>query len=431
MFPRNDTQMDDTVMTSRTPGAPLPNREFAPPCDRLPARWPFDGVLAIEGGELAASDDRVQGHAALGGRPDRFPRVDLGFVTDGETLVPVHCGLHRKPDPESYWDIMAGEGCIWSTQGGDGPDRACFPFQLSCERENDSHHGLARFSWDGRRVTDLVVQVVTETLPDHLPERLDLWGGLEAAFRGPARPAGRHDPWLLHGIEELEDRVPRHLMEALLKDPFRESEIVSGLAMDGRIYTTGIRTRHGPWPFPYAMRFGIWSATKAAFGTTALMRLACHLGPDVAETRITDVLDITARHDGWNDVTIRNCLDMATGIGTAGRDPEPVDIYADNLTQPGFRLGGRRRDRKLSRLSAVVCCPKPRGQARRGVILSLLSLGTGNVRTLPGPGSVHGRSGDGCVVEAASRRACRSLLHGRRWRVPSGRHGTGGHEPHP
>ncbi len=343
MFLPNDTQMDDTVMTARTPDAPLPNSEFAPPRDRLPARWSFDGVLAIEGGELSASDGRVQGHAELGGRPDRFPRVDLAFVTDGEALVPLHCGLHRKPDPESYWDIMAGQGCVWSTQGGDGRDRACFPFQLSCERENDSHHGLARFSWDGRRVTDLVVQVVTETLPDHLPERLDLWGGLKAAFRGPgrpARPARRHDPWPLHRIEELEDRVPRHLMEALLKNPFRESEIVSGLAMKGRIYTTGIRTRHGPWPFPHAMRFGIWSATKAAFGTTALMRLACHLGPDVAETRIADVLDVTARHDGWSDVTIRNCLDMATGIGTAGRDPEPVDIYADNLTQPDFASAG-------------------------------------------------------------------------------------------
>lgn len=299
MIGRDGARMDE----------PWPIDMFAPPADRRPCRHPFNGVLAIDGSPLAASDASARADFALGGGVTRFPGVNLAFRTEGDALLPAHRELHRRPDPQSYRDIMVGEGCIWRGEGA--CDIESFPFQLSCERENDSHHGVARFAWDGAWVCDLVVQVVTETLPDHIPERLDLWGVAQASFReaaGPLPAPGRHDP-------------------------MRESEITSGLVIDGRIYTTGFATRHGPYPFPHAMRFGIWSATKAAFATTALMRLAHHLGPGVAETRIVDVLDVTADHDGWRDVTIRHCLSMATGIGTAG---ETGDIHADNLTGPEY-----------------------------------------------------------------------------------------------
>ncbi len=321
MIARDGTRMD----------GPWPIGLFAPPADRRPCRHAFNGVLVIDGSPLAASNAAAHADFALGGSVTRFPGVALAFRTDGDALLPVRTGLHRRPDPQSYWDIMVGEGCIWR---GDGAwDTASFPFQLSCERENDSHHGVARFAWDGTQVRDLVVQVVTETLPDHVPERLDLWGAAGASFRETAGLASvpvRRDPMPVHDICEI---ASPDMLEELLGDPLRESEITSGLVIDGHIYTTGFATRRGPYPFPHAMRFGIWSATKAAFAATALMRLACHLGPGVAETRIADVLDVTAHHDGWRDVSIRHCLCMATGIGTAGRTG---DIHADNLTGPQY-----------------------------------------------------------------------------------------------
>ncbi len=304
---------------------PLAAAAFMPPADAAPPRRPLDGVLAIEGAVLEAADGRVRLHFPLDGRPDRFPRVDLAFATQGGALVPADV-FHRRPDPASYWDIRAFEGRLWSSP--DGRDRACFPFRLSCERENESHLGLARFAWDGEQVSELFVELVTETQPDHLPEDLDLWGALDAAFH-PRRQtitprSGK--PWPLHSMAELEGLVP----DSFLDPP--AGGIVSGLAVDGRIYATPIRTRHGPWPFPRAASFGVWSVTKAAFGTTALLRLARLLGPGIADTRIADVLDVTAAHDGWRDVTIRHCLDMATGIGTAGRNASPPDIHVDNVT---------------------------------------------------------------------------------------------------
>jgi hypothetical protein len=66
----------------------------------------------------------------------------------------------------------------------------------------------------------------------------------------------------------------------------------------------------------------------------ALMRLSHHLGSDIGDTLVRDVVDVTAEHDGWQDVTVKHCLSMATGIGTALPEREPVDIHADNRTGP-------------------------------------------------------------------------------------------------
>ena len=329
--------------------APFPNDAFAPPPGAGPARRPFEGVLRIAGGTLAASDAAVFGHFAMDGRPERFPAVALAFTSDGDELLPLERGLVRRPDPESYWDLMVGPGRIWS-EPGDDSGHAAFPFQLSNERENDSHHGLARFRYDSDGAGGLAVQVVTETEPDHLPERLDLWGRLEtAAVPGEPEGAGacraerkaeRAGEHPIRPIRDLADRVGVDLVEALYHGAGSDTEIVSGLVVDGAIYATGVHTRHGAYPYPRAMRFGLWSATKAAFGTTALLRLAMHLGPGIAETRVRDAIEVAAGHDGWNDVTIRDCLDMATGVGTAGREAGPADIYADNLTEPAFAEAG-------------------------------------------------------------------------------------------
>ncbi|MBT5434625.1 MAG: hypothetical protein P8Q36_07945 [Alphaproteobacteria bacterium] len=326
--------------------APTDNAAFLPADDAGAAHLAFEGVLKIEGVELISSDPRLLGDFVLAGRPERFPSVALAFTSLDNELVPLHRGLHRKPDPQSYWDIMVGTGQIWSEPGDGGKNRAVFPFQLSNEHENDSHHGLASFLYDEAGISQLVVQKVTETEPDHLPEGFDLWGRLVASRKGSdqggaasareARTRERDAALPIRSIEELRGAVGDALIDAVFEGTGSDTEIASGLVFDGTIYSTDVRARHGTFPYPRSMRFGLWSATKAAFGTTALLRLAQHLGPEIAETRIGDVVDVTASHDGWAGVTIRHCLMMASGIGTAGLVTEPLDVYADNLTEPDF-----------------------------------------------------------------------------------------------
>ncbi len=323
---------------------PVPNTAFEPAGDNAQAHHNLHGLLRLTGTMLESNEPRLQGPFVHAGNALRFPTVDLAFTSANGELLPLHRGLHRKPDPESYWDIMIGPGRIWSEAGDQGRSRAAFPFQLSNEHENDSHHGHACFLFDEDGISDVIVQKVTETEPDHLPEGFDLWGRIPARFvsdkalvAGPALHARRAEIAGEHPIrpvEDLADTVGSDLIEALYQGTGSDTEIVCGLVMDGTIYATPVRTRHGDFPYPRAMRFGLWSATKAAFGATALLRLAQHLGPDVADTRVRDVVAVTADHDGWHDVTIRDCLNMASGIGTGSPVAEPVDIYADNLTEP-------------------------------------------------------------------------------------------------
>lgn len=323
--------------------APADNAAFLPPDNAAPAPG-FEGVLHLSGAGLSSDNPALAGPFVMDGDPRRFPAMTLAFTSQDGALVPIHPGLHRKPDAASYWDVMVGAGRIWREEGDGGACRASFPFHLSNEHENDSHHGVATFLWQDGSAGDLVVQKITQTQPDHLPDRFGLWGRVPARLErgeadGAAAARARHgadsaDALPMHPIGELADRVDPALIAALGQGPCSDSEIVSGLVLDGRIYATDMRVDHGAAPFPRTMRFGLWSATKAAFATTALLRLGVHLGPQVARTRIADALEIGADHDGWNTVTIMDCLNMASGVGTAGRQALPTDIYADNLTEP-------------------------------------------------------------------------------------------------
>lgn len=328
--------------------APVANAAFLPTGNATDAP-PFAGTLHLAGTELATDSAALGGRFVLPGDPRRMPAVALGFTSDGDALVPVHAGLHRRPDAASYWDVMAGTGRIWHEAGDGGRHRAAFPLQLSNDHENDSHHLVATFLWDDKGASDVVVQKIAETRPDHIPPDAGLWGRVAARLE-PGEPQGAATARARHAadragehpirpIEELGDRCDPALIAALAEGTGVATEIVSGLVVDGVIYATAMRVHHGAAPFPRAMRFGLWSATKAAFTTTALWRLAAHLGPEVARTRIAEAVEGAKGRDGWGEVTILDCLNMASGIGTGGRLPHPVDIYADNLTGPDNATG--------------------------------------------------------------------------------------------
>jgi CubicO group peptidase (beta-lactamase class C family) len=59
----------------------------------------------------------------------------------------------------------------------------------------------------------------------------------------------------------------------------------------------------------------VHSVTKSAASAVALLRLAQKYGPDVFDAKIKDYVEITAPHQGWEDVTLGDALDMATGVG--------------------------------------------------------------------------------------------------------------------
>lgn len=323
--------------------APVANQAFAPGPNAAAALHGLSGTLHLAEAPLMTDTAALADPSVLGGDPTLFPGIAVGFSTRDGHLVPDGRSLRRQSGA-SYWDLMAGPGRVWSDPGDHGLSRATFPFQLSNERENESHHGLACFLYDDTTVTPLAVQKITQTRPDHLPGQFELFGRVPVDFQPGGPPsaeadqadntADRADCLTIRPIRELGAQSSYDLINALADGIGADTEIVSGLVIGDVIYATDLKAAHGDTPYPRAMRFGLWSATKAAFGTLALMRLAHHLGSGIGETRIADVVEVTAAHDGWQNVTIRDCLNMASGIGTASPRRDVVEIHADNMTGP-------------------------------------------------------------------------------------------------
>ena len=100
-----------------------------------------------------------------------------------------------------------------------------------------------------------------------------------------------------------------------------------------------MNTPYGAYPFPREMRHGVWSVTKTAAGMLTLLRMAQKYGDEVLDYRIRDYLDVTATHDGWEHVTFRNAMSMATGIGTGTLNIDPNNIGSGDASNPSNNAG--------------------------------------------------------------------------------------------
>ena len=78
--------------------------------------------------------------------------------------------------------------------------------------------------------------------------------------------------------------------------------MASGLAIDGEVFVRDFPTPSGPFPFPRSMRHGVWSCTKSLIGLLMLARLAQKYGEEIVDSRVADLVDVTASHDGWEHV---------------------------------------------------------------------------------------------------------------------------------
>ena len=278
-----------------------------------------------------------------GKRIDRFPGAVLHLAGEGEDLVPLDRGLIRDPGGNSYWDLTVSPGRVWKEEGDRGWSRLALPFQLSNILENDTHHGIAMFLYHAGRVSPVYFQVVAETKPFLCPDRFHARGYLAAAVGRPDPDAVQ--PVLRQYRQEKRYQYPigpleywRSAQTAPYLDDIghgfgSETSLVSGLVVDDGIYATPCTTVHGDYPYPRAMKFGIWSATKTAFCTLSCLRLARISGQDPRRAVISDLLTEAAGHSRWQAITVGDCLNMASSIGTAAPEREPLDIFADYLLE--------------------------------------------------------------------------------------------------
>lgn len=323
------------------PAGLVDNSAFMPPEDAAPPHHAFAYQLTMAETEMASDKAMLSQRRYHNLRADLFPGVDVSFVSKNGDLIPLERDLIRAPDGDSYWDLTVSPGKVWSVPGDKGFSRGVFPFELSNVLENDTHHGLATFVYDDTGIGPIRFQIAVETKNFVVPDTFDASGIIDAQLRplpdGQAEPAiaayAREvaDQLPLRAWSDLPGSIPKALLVDVAKGVCSDTEIVSGLVIDGEIYATPCRTRAGNFPLPRGMKFGIWSATKTAFGTVACLRLAQITGEDPRNARIADLIPEAKGLKRWSQITIGHCLNMATGIGTAAPFREDTHILSDYI----------------------------------------------------------------------------------------------------
>jgi hypothetical protein len=268
-----------------------------------------DGTLTEQGTSLAGSY----------GNPDRLPDFSYDFVQHGTHIIPVERGV--LPSSGSDWEYILAPGRVWDENGDNGYSRVALPFALTERNANCVHNGVMTFLFDDSgAVSQVAYQIAQETC---LYFKYNLHGELNASY-SPSSVSGAAS--LKSAYEtEVNNRMPTKPISELASDYPNNgvttsnigSEVTAshmtlfGVAYNGVHYTGGCGTRQGTYPYCDVMAVPSYSTAKSVVGGLGLMRLE----QLYSGSRDLIVGDYVSECTGfqWDDVTLENALDMATG----------------------------------------------------------------------------------------------------------------------
>lgn len=276
-----------------------------------------------------------------------FPGLQAQFFTTEEgDLVPVQRGIIRRPVVDrtaSFWELILGPGRVWKDAKSTDPkwnnwNKAAFPFSLVQSQEGEALLGLAFFYYREGDVSPLHIQVSTDSGGGFIFWDVDFdmsgWAKVPMGWDKDSVSPSEVRALRAAYAQEMAARWPQRPLSELGDavagmggDVDQANVLTMAMAVDGVIYRTPVQTPFGIYPYPEAMRVGVWSATKSLIPGLAALRLAQKYGTDFLDTKIVDyfspseyefVSDEAAAR--WNMVTIRHALQMSTGMGPAGYD---------------------------------------------------------------------------------------------------------------
>lgn len=316
------------VLQSVIAGPLVDNAFFAPPPDAAPPLHDFEGTLSITVSDMLISPGETSGRF-------RFPGLSVQLMLVGEILLPMERDVIFGGG-QTTWDIILSPGRAWSEPSDQGMSRASFPFTLVTNQWNEAHNGVATFLFDGSSVSSLHFQVSQETA---LWNKANMRGATQASYvPGAVANSVQVEQDFL---DELDERVTVRAWSDLTVDypgidlsTFTRNIALgdisaSGILVDDDLYFHGASTRFGDYPYPLEMRHGVFSVTKSSQAALTLLRLAQKYGGQVFDLFVTDYLDVSATHNGWNGVTFGDLLSMTAGIGNNFPDPNAQVTFAD------------------------------------------------------------------------------------------------------
>jgi CubicO group peptidase (beta-lactamase class C family) len=328
------------LMASIHPVAgPVANSYFMPQDSAAAAHHRFSGAITIPEHAMRSNPEAIEPADIRGKKTQLFPGVTLQFVSHGEYLVPVERNIIEPPGSDSYWHFHAGPGRVWSEEDDNGMSRASFPFFLTNLFENETYNGIATFLYDDDSVSQLRYQIVQQLSPFMVKTKFIAWHQQAMAYEPQDIAA---DTLIADFEEELADRLVWHdwskLEDKYGADLFSDFDsgidpslvVAGGLVIDGEVYVHSMATLYGDYPYPREMRHGVWSVTKTLTGLVTLSRMAEKYGDEILDYKIKDLVQVTADHDGWEDVTLRHAMSMATGIGPGTTNLKPNNFSDGN-----------------------------------------------------------------------------------------------------
>ena len=255
-------------------------------------------------------------------------------------FLPISREIHQGVDGQSFWQLIPGSGRVWREPADSGWYRAGFVFTLGNNIDHLTYHGLGLLVFrPDRSNAGLRYQASEGGVPIVLPFGLEVWGYAPCEWSPRPAPAGaislaRYreecvNSRRLRSWNELADHCPGDLLASVCNGHRAQTTVTCALATSSDIFATPYSTAHGEHPYLATLRQGIWSATKSAGAGVALFHLAERYGPEVFDARVADLLEVSAGHDGWNEVRLRDCFNMATGIGDLAPEAEPPAVFAD------------------------------------------------------------------------------------------------------
>ena len=388
---RDKITADDLLGHVYIGDGPVLNDYYMPIGNSKPALHKFSGTLNIASSRMSyrsiwASENFIS-----------FPELKLDFFTYQDHLVPIERNKLLQND-KSNWFIVLAHGRIWSEPGDKGYSRASFPFTLVHYKMSQTHNGLATFVFNDKHVSSLRFQIVQEADPG---EKFDAWGQTDMKYTPSPLPdrnaltnqfvteLALQTP--IHSWTELEQTYDPKILDTIDGIHNRENITLSGLIIDDAVYARPCRTRYGDYPYCEQMRHGIYSISKSFGAMLSMLRLAQKYGDGVFDLRITDYVDIDCNHEGWNNVTFGDTLNMATGIGDI--EPRRVTSYVSEDSAAITRkiIAAKTTNEKLKLIASIGNYPWDPGEVFRYRSIDTFILATAMdqfIKRKEGPG-VH------------------------------------------
>lgn len=250
-----------------------------------------------------------------------LPSFSFQFIQTGSHIFPLRRDAIASSHPE--WEYVLSPGRVWNEINDSGYSRAAVPFALMQKNQNCIHNGVMTFLFkaDGN-ISKVSYQIASETCSYF---KVNMWGVLTASYtpqtiaNAAALITSYHNEVAarmpVKPIASLATDFPgagihvSKLLTPSTTDPAHVS--TAGFITNGVHYRGGCTTRYGAYPYCEQLVLPSYSTAKGAFAALAMMRLEKKY-PGAKSLLIRNLVpqcNITK----WNNVTLQNALDMATG----------------------------------------------------------------------------------------------------------------------